>query len=601
MKGHVKSVIITKMNLSKKQSIKLASLFILTAVVAILPFFYVIHSAGNHWQGVVPPYITDTHLYLTRMVKGTDSFLFGNNPFFIEHITDINPTPSAADYIAAVPLKMGLSLVNTLIFNSIFWNIIFVYLLYLFLRQLGIKKNWPFVLLLPIYLSVYGTMVRPVVLEVVLPFLLFFFLIFVGWLKQPTKSNNILLALSLATTVYIYPYTGQIALATFGLSFLWFLKKHDWPKVSLLIKISLGALLLLLPFIFYMYQEVSNPLFLDVITRSGSIKTHLPSIESFNVGRWIVTATLLWFLTFYTRPELKGDKEFKFAFSFLSLVGLGLFLVLFSPILTGRDAAIGDHVNREVFFWLSISLVSIVYFIFERTDLWKQKSYKTFLILLLVVINVIPLVKQIRRSLLQPFHVSKAETIRIQDFAKPILWLDQYDSQPGVVWADSEMSLYVPILSRHYVLTPGDFLVHQYFVTGPEIQERYLVSRYFQEVDAELLKTEYSLPLGTYKFQIKDLKLKDRVCGLIHFNVFQFCDNVAIVKATTQINKSVEDLMIKNKEEIRPHLAEFIKKYHVAYVIKDLLNDPNFNVETLKNTKEIYNDGAFAVYRLADR
>ncbi len=62
-------------------------------------------------------------------------------------------------------------------------------------------------------------------------------------------------------------------------------------------------------------------------------------------------------------------------------------------------------------------------------------------------------------------------------------------------------------------------------------------------------------------------------------------------------NKEIAELVIKNEKEIRPHITELLKKYQVAYAIKDTRDDPNFHVEKFKNTQEIYNDGRFVIYK----
>ena len=186
------SKVTASMLTSKKQLISVSFFFIIIGFCAIIPILYIIYSAGDSWQGIIPDgYVGDSDFYMVRMVKGTQGFPFGNNPFFIEHTESPNPALSVADYLAAIPLKAGLSLTTTLIFNSVFWNVILVCLLWLFLRQVGVKGNWIFCLIPAIYLEVYGAMIRPVVLQTVLPFFAFFIFGFVTWLKKPTILNNL--------------------------------------------------------------------------------------------------------------------------------------------------------------------------------------------------------------------------------------------------------------------------------------------------------------------------------------------------------------------------------------------------------------------------
>lgn len=567
-------------------------LFALTAITASLPIVYAINSAGENWRGIMPLFATDVNFYLAKLVKGTFNFPFGNNPFFLEHINNINATPSVADYISAVPYKFGLSLPNTLILNAILWHCIFVYLLYLILKRLGVKNNWNFWLIVPAYISVYGMILKPAVLQVVMPFFLFFLLALLHWLDASTKNRNILLALGLAGTIYIYPYTWQISCVSLGLVFLWLLKKQDWQKAGSLIKVSLCGLLLALPVIWYMYQEITHPLFSDIVERSGSINTHLPSITSFYAGRWIFTGLGLWYLAMYFWPDLKKDREFKTAFYFFGLIGSAILLILMSPIISGRDAMIGTHLSREVFFWLSLSVGCAVYFIFQKTDFKRKVNYKTFFVLVFVVINIVPLLRQYERSLKQPFQTSAEEAIQIQDFAEPMAWLDRYDSTPGVIWANSEISTYVSFVSRHYVLT---LLAHQYFVDVLELQERQLVARYFSDNTPQLIEQDYEILFGyNYEQESINFNLRSWICKKTGFI---FCNDLGASVLLLEKEKNIQNLFQYNKEYVRPNIYELLKKYHVTYAVKDIKNDRDLQFDKLKNTKEIYNDGRFIIYK----
>lgn len=586
----------------RKQIIGLSVLFTLTALFAVSPFIFIIHSAGYHWQGVVPTgYVFDSGFYITRMVKGTHLFPFGNNPFFIERTDSSNPALSVADYIAAIPLKAGLSLTATLIFNSIFWNLVLVFLLWLLLKQFGVRGNWAFCLIPVIYLEVYGAMIRPVVLGVVLPFFLFFLLTFVTWLRKPTVLNGFIFAIGIAGTLYIYPYTWQIAFAILGLYFVWLLKNREWVKAKLQFLTIITALIIAFPAVFSIYKIISSPLFPDLLSHVGSIKTHLPSLNSFYTGRWVIINSLLWLAVARFMPRLREDKDFRFSSSFLMIAGFGVLTVLMSPIITGRDGAIGNHVARELFFWLSISTAVLAYFIFSGASFWQQRFYKKFFILLLLAANLIPIIKQSKRSLLQPFQASRNEIISAQDYAKPISWLEQYDKNPSVVWADGAISGYIPILSKYYILEPPD-VAYQYWVDMSEMQERYLISHYFQEVTPPLLSQDSTVPLGlSYFRRLDDLNWKLDICNFFKFVKFGGCDPIssgsAFSEVISQKNKEIQNLIEKNERDIRPRIKELLKKYQVAYAIKDLLNDPNFHVEKLKNTREIYNDGRFAIYQ----
>ncbi len=579
----------------------LAILIALTVLLAVLPFWLIIHSVGDDWQGVVPAgYVFDSEFYIVRMIKGTQIFPFGNNPFFIESAEDFNPALSAADYIAAIPLKLGLPLVTTLIFNTVFWNLVFVIFLWLFLRNLGISANWIFWLMPIIYFSVYGAIIRPVVWQVVLPFFMFFLFGFSAWLKNSTLANKIMLAGGIAGTLYIYPYTWQISFLTLGLYFVWFLINHQWSKSKSQMQIIILALIIALPAMLYLYKIISNPLFPEFLKNIGSIKTYLPSKVSFQLARWPVINIFLWHIMARFMPRLGGDKDFNRARVLLSIYGLAIFILSMSPFITGRDGAIGDHMGRELFFWLSVSVAVSIYSIFSNGDFYGLKSYKKIIIILLVAINIIPVLKHYKRSLLQPFQATKSEIMAVQDYAKPTAWLEKYDKNPSVVWASSSIGGYSSILSKNYVLGSSD-LAYQYWNTKREIQERYLVSKYFDDITPQFLNDDSTAALGhSYVRRLDDLKWKSNICGMLKFIMLNGCfptsSSLTLSELLSQKNKDIAELISKNEKEIRPHIAEWLKKYRVVYAIKDVKNDPGFHIEKFKNFKEIYNDGRFVMY-----
>lgn len=572
-----------------------------TVLLAALPFWVIIHSAGDHWQGVVPAgYVFDSEFYIVRMVKGTEIFPFGNNPFFIEHAGDFNPALSVADYIAAIPLKLGLSLMATLIFNTVFWNLVFVIFLRLFLRNLGISGNWLFYLIPLVYFSVYGAIIRPVVWQVVLPFFTFFLFGLSSWLKNQTLANKLIFACGIAGTLYIYPYTWQISFLTLGLYFFWFLINREWTKAKSELQIIILTLIIALPAIVYLYKIITNPLFLEFLKNIGSIKTHLPSKVSFELARWVIINLFLWQIIARFMPKLAENKDFSRTRVLLSIYGLAVFILSMSPFITGRDGAIGDHMGRELFFWLSVSMAAVMYFVFSDGDFYRLKLYRKIIIILLVAINIIPVLKHHKRSLLQPFQATKSEVMAVQDYAKPTSWLEKYDKNPSVVWASPGIGGFLSILSKNYAFGSSD-LAYQYWNTQDEIQERYLTSHYFRDITPQFLNEDFIGALGhSYDRRLDDLKWKSGVCKILKFIMFNGCipmsSGLTLSELLSQKDREIEELIVKNEKEIRPNIVELIKKYHVTYAIKDVKNDPDFHIEKFKNFKEIYNDGRFIIY-----
>lgn len=579
--------------------IKILAFIFIVGSISIMPILHVRLAIGAAWQGIMPPYVTDGLFYFIQIVKGTTHIPFGNTPFFLEHANDINASPIAALFIAAIPLKLGLSFTPALVLGLIIWNLIFVYLLKILLEQLYVRRPWVWWLVVPIYLEVYWMMVRPAVLSVVFPFFLLFLISLIRWFKDPKRSASIFLVFSFAATFYIYPYTWQVSGTTVAFIFLLFLMQKNWSRLKNLFVIGLGSFVLASPALVYIYREVSHPLFTDFISRAGSIQTHLPSPQSFYIARWIILNLAIWLGIRRLIPELKNNTDFTHAWRIITSVGLAILLLLMSPIITGRDAVIGEHLTREMYLWLSISSCVLLYFVWSQIGLLQQKFNKKFVIAGLMVIIFIPVLMQYKRSVLPELVIDRSEAIYIQRYAAPIAWLDKHEPMPVVVWANPNISNYVLIYSRHYVLIPGQDLANQYFVSGSEIQERYLTSRYFKNVDSKLVMNEYDTALGSSDInQMSNLNLKFKLCLLFKLQRLSICDSGVLTFLQADRDRKIQDLIVENNKIVRPHIYDFLKKYQVAYVVKDLLRDNNFHIEKLKNTKEVYNDSTIAIYRL---
>lgn len=587
------------MIVSKKQIIASAVILAATVLASVLPFIFMMNVAGPSWKGVIPAgYVADSEFYIVQMIKGTELLPFGNNPFFIERASEFNPALIVADYIAAVPLKLGLSLIVTLIFNSIFWNVVFVIFLGLFMRQLGIRTNWIFYLIPLVFMSVYGAMIRPVVWQTVLPFFMFFLYAFSVWIERQSLISGIFLAVGIAATLYVYPYTWQITFLMLGMYFVWFLIKRKWPMIKSGLLIVVLALILASPALFYLYKVISNSLFPEFLKNIGSVKTHLPSEISLELVRWVVINIFLWHLAAKFIFRLKKNKKFDLARGLLSVHGLAIFILALSPIISGRDGAIGDHLGRELFFWLSMSTAIASYYILSESGFKKLAWSRKTVILLLLLVNIFPVLKHYKRSLFQPFQKSKDEIIATQDYAKPIAWLGGYDQNPAVVWASPNIAGLIPIYSKNYSLEPPD-LAYQYWNNKKEIQERYLVSQYFNEINPKLLETTAALG-HSYVRRFDDLRWKIKLCQKLKFIMFEQCipksSGLTLSELAFQKDKDISNIMKLNEKEIRPNIVGLLKKYRVAYVVKDIKNDPGFKVEKFKNIKEIYNDGRFAIF-----
>ncbi len=567
---------------------------------SVLPLVYSRYTIGDAWRGVMVNYVGDALHYFQRIRSSSFGSVFGHNPYYFEHGGDIAPFVSVADALVALPMRFGVSLNTTIIANAIFWNLLFVWLLYLLLKKLELKPTIALWLTIPIYLQVYGIMVRPVSSQAILPFILLFYLALISWLKDARRRNSAWLVFSLAIPFYIYPYLWQICLATTLFVFMWLFLKKKTDEVKSLFVIIACALILAIPAFVYMYQDYSHLLFLETINRVGYVASHFPSIEAIDVIRWLITGLGLGFLIRFFSAHARSDKNFNLILTFFVLTGLGIFAALLSNIITGKDFDIGNHARRFVILWLPIVLMTLVYYLVRKANFNSLSFYKKSLITILIGVNLFVMVKQLPRSIVPPFTTMNRQEARyVQSYAEPIAWLEAREREPQVVWANGSISNYITTLSKHFVLFSGVLNSQIYFMPSSELEERYLVSRYFQNLNRERITEEYGWVAGaSINYVTRNIESKMRVCNIVPFlKQAEFCDNQEkIVSMQSEKEANITRLLEKNKQEIRPNLISLLQKYNVSYIMKDLERDTNFDIQKIKGARAVYNDGHFSIY-----
>lgn len=558
---------------------------------------------GPAWQGVVPNYVTDTAYYSVQIKEAADGLPLTANPFFLEHNRDRAPAFFLANAIAALPMRLGSSFAVGLLIGLAIANVLLIWLLYILFKRLGVSERWSLVLPFVVYADVYGMMVRPVIMSLVLPALTFFYLALWRWLEDhQSKKNQLLLVAATVLSFYIYPYLYQIVTVTLGLVFIYLVFGRDLPKVKSFFKILSFMLAGILPSVIYTWQTASQPFYWDWMRRMSYLSTHLPSPETYYYGRWFILMMPLWIFLFVLRRWQHAHQISWKVFNYFTIAGAAIFVVLISNVLTGRDFDIGNHVNRFLIFWFSLSLAAISYFTIAQLKLRQLRLWQKIVLLGLFGVTGSIFLRQIPRSVFVPFQTDMAQAKYIQTYKEPIEWLDRDSQEFAVVWANGGISNYVPVFSKHYVLFPGmlNFLV--YLTPSPEVEERYLISRYFETPDRVLLEKEFSFYGGVgLEYERRNASWKSTLCRNLRLDlIIGDCGRFEreVQQQTDKEKKTLVDKMLGLNIAIRLQIYQELKKYHVAYIVKDLSRDLDWHPEKIKNTLQVYNNGKFAVFRV---
>ncbi|MEK7101800.1 MAG: hypothetical protein AAB882_01455 [Patescibacteria group bacterium] len=575
---------------------------ILMGIVCILTFVPVLDTfliLGNEWQGIMPTFI-DENLYQAQVHMVAQGYIKGGNPYFLEHRFDPPLVIFGGVWINALPLLTGVSLNTALMINFVLWSLVFAALFYWLFRELAIPPWIAVVGTVLQYIQFYPYMWRTANLQPVLPFYILFYIAFVRLVREQNRRNIYMLAATIGISFYLFAYLWQIIVITLGLLFLYSLVRKNWLLMKATLTSSLIGGIVGLPVPLYMlWLSHSSPYFWESISRFGLVNTHLPMAEVLYSGGWI--GVILAFLAvLYARVRtLREDNAFIQLGLFLALSGLGLWIMQGSNLFTGKLLETGEHIRVFIFPWLAFATVLL------GTYLWKRRTNLTkvlqvFVFGVLAVCAVVSL--RYARAAFSPFAHPGAYRDAWQteqSYAKSFAWLDNQEENPIVVWNEPHdgYTPLLPVLTKHFVLFAAPAMWQ--LVSDSEFRERYLISQYFSNPTVASLKSDMGIYLGRQDLahKAKTIERGIKICRILFF----WDTNKDCGTPPTAIGllgeKFFSDLEQKFQTDIKPNIKAYLKKYHVSYIIKDSVLNPQYHPEKLGATR-VYNDGRFEIYRL---
>ena len=168
-----------------------------------------------------------------------------------------------------------------------------------------------------------------------------------------------------------------------------------------------------------------------------------------------------------------------------------------------------------------------------------------------------------------------------------------------MVWGDPETysTYFVPLLSKHFVLFVQ--LASYTLLSNDEIHERYLVAEYFNNPDADFLKKYFYQFVGRQDayHNAKTLERGIKICRIFHF--YDRTHDCGAVPTSLSLlgDPFFVGLEKKFKDDVKPNIKDYLKKYHVSYILKDDVKNPTMHPEDLGAVR-VYSDGRFELFKL---
>jgi len=570
---------------------------VVAVLLSLLPIWQAWHYIGSNWRGVVQSY-GDEILYDVHVHEIGDGHPLFGNPYFIEHANDIPLVVFAGVYVAAVPYLLGMPLDATIFFDYTLWSVIVVVLGYWLLRELLVPRTLAAIGSLFALEQYSGLIWRMSNRQEVNPVFLLFYIGLIRLIRDPRTSNIVLVGVSAGLSFWVFSYLWQAVVITLGLLLVYALVARLWVLARAVCLAGVLGVVLGSPVLLYqLWQSHTQPYFWESIARFGLVHSHLPMAEIVYSGGWVWVLCAVIFAVWWRVPQVR-DQEFKALVLFAAVSGMGLWIEQGSNAITGQLLELGEHLKPSIVTWLAFATVAIGWALWERRERMSQGwQYASGVgVALLLLVSVYFGYAQFEAFL---FQVNVPVWQEQQTYAAPLQWIDAHETAPVVIWADPHdyFVQHVPVLSRDYVLSAEAAMYH--LVSNQEIRERYLVSQYFNNPSPSDLQRDIRLYMGNQDVyhNAKTIERGIKLCRIFFF--WDHNHNCGVVPTSLSLlgDSFFASLETQFATDIKPHIKEYLQKYHVAYIVKDDVLDPQYQPQKLGAVR-VYSDGRFEIYKL---
>lgn len=569
-----------------KKDIALVVLLSCVAILSLAPIVTMYVYVGDSWRGIMPAF-TD-QLNFARIHTIGEGNLTDGNAFYMEHAGGPPLVLFGGAWLNAIPMWLGVSYNATLYVNFLLWSLLFAIALYWLLKEMRVYSWLAVSGVLFVYLEKFEHVWRPANLQTVYPFVFIFYAALLRVFRNQNRANVVVLSIATGVSFYIFAYWWQIVVTTLGLAFLLALYKKDRALCKAILTAScIGGLIGVWNPIYMLWLSHTSPYFWESINRLGLVYTHFStSFELYYVGRWIVLICLflaLVFLKTEKKHDLASEKPFAV---FAVLTGIALLIMDGSYIITGRWLETEYHVRQIILPWLAFITTALAAMLWRiRASLSRSLKVAAIIVLCFLVISNVRFATRYPADFFRPYRQN--HWLTLQTYAAPYKWLDDREKSPVVVWVsphnEGHLSSYLPIYTKHFVLSnPWGNLE---LVSNDEVIERYLISAYFDDPSIDQLKTdeEMSLYLGNSKL--------NREAGAINHKIV-LCRAVFFWNASRDCGENVTPQSLLGDDffaalrrrfisDIKPNIQEYLKKYHVKYILKDKTLNPEYQPQKL--------------------
>ncbi len=385
--------------------------------------------------------------------------------------------------------------------------------------------------------------------------LLLMYRIFIAHIAH--KAEYFILAVVIGCTVYISPFIFTFLALSLVLHFMWLLLRRN--KMALLaFAVGVGAIICTIPFLLNYFSLVASSAYADSSMRLGVVASSHPIL-----GLWL---PILLCVALFVWPRRYSTARPLFIIS-----AVALFALLNQQLVTGHILQPG-HYHWYITMPLVLIMLSLLasYFIENLSSVWLKRLLFAAGIGIFIYNGVITQTGSYKAWL----HYSVAS----QRYAPVLQALNTLPDQ-SVVWTDPDLSIYIPIYTRHD--SPADGQLSNYLIPLSFMQERLLVSYRLRDIPPDQI-------LATMERE------REAVSSAL-FSIYW-----AYQKGS--FGAIPQDVLVETasayKQSYSTPLADLLKNLGVTAVAWDSSAYPTWHIDRLLSATKITEAGGYSIYRL---
>jgi len=570
--------IIIKIKIFVREHFWIVFLAVFLGIISSVPQ-YLGQPSRPGFRGVYTTVSKDTIFYQARAKDVIDGHPFVTNPYLAEHKSGAPMQFWIPDYILAKPIGwFGISVPAGFIIWTFFLTAILALLSYAVLLIITESKKWSVLGVLLLHLGLFALKfirLPPPGLNFI-----FWLLVLLFALLFLTKGKKVYVvgsALSFGMIFNIYPYYWTFYVTVFAVftacTLLFRMKDVPYKKYALIFG---GGLLVGIPYFIFAYMSTHVEGYAESLERLGVIHTRFPSgISTVVVGGMVI---VIFILAYMKRVILiKPLSVFLFAGTLAGII------VMNQHLITGRNGEFSSHYDLGNMFWFAFSSIYVLNEWFKGKS---EKVKKTVFVLACLVTTFLAF--RGAEALIDQQITYRESEPYIQNYRPIFDWLSVHSNPEDVVYANGDLSTYIPIYTKQNVYYAGYSIL--FFMTDKEVHERFIINNYFEKFTDEFVrKNQRGIFGGYYVNEYGHNASKNKVRKLFGMETVSF-DMVPL--------HEVDNIKTQAQAIQKNTFEQALKAYKADYVVWDSIKNPNWKVDKLKSLERVYEFNGIIIYKI---